>query len=170
MKSGRKMKSLFQPPKINQSAGDVLPDSPPAIYYWLHNICYMFLIGPEAPYTLDKLCFYLQAHLIWVVVRFLACSDGIWGLQNKMQGLFSRVCSASLFSCTSTDCLYFAPRACARLPRRPSRSTSQMEWKRDSPQGEPHLAQPVGGLLRGRPGESSPVFTCSCGGGWFLSH
>ncbi|TWW66344.1 1-acyl-sn-glycerol-3-phosphate acyltransferase alpha [Takifugu flavidus] len=44
----------------------------------------------------------------------------------------------------------------AQLQRKPSRSTSQMAWKRDSPQGEPHLARPVGGLLRGRPGESSP--------------
>lgn len=54
-------------------------------------------------------------------------------------------------TCASTDCLYFA-----KLQRKPSRSTSQMAWKRDSPQGEPHLARPVGGLLRGRPGESSP--------------
>lgn len=54
-------------------------------------------------------------------------------------------------TCASTDCLYFA-----KLQREPSRSTSQMAWKRDSPQGEPHLALPAGGLLRGQPGESSP--------------
>lgn len=54
-------------------------------------------------------------------------------------------------TCASTDCLYFA-----KLQREPSRSTSQMAGKQDSPQGEPHLARPAGGLLRGRPGESSP--------------
>lgn len=73
-----------------------------------------------------------------------------------MQGLFSRPGSALLLSRTSTGCLYFAPRACAKLQREPSPRTRQMEWKRDSPQGEPHLARPVGDLLLGTAWREQP--------------
>lgn len=37
----------------------------------------------------------------------------------KCRVYFPRVGSASRFFCTSTDCLYFAPRACAKVQREP---------------------------------------------------
>lgn len=169
MKSGRKMKSLFQAAKINQTAGDILPDSPPAIIIdcIIFSICARLV---QRRLTRWTNCVFIFRHIefgllcvCWLVaMEYEVC-------RLKCRVYFLALARASCFSCTSTGCLYFALYACAELQHEPSPSTSQMEWKRDSPQGEPHLARPIGGLLRGRPGESSPVFTCSCGGRRFLS-
>ena len=57
-----------------------------------------------------------------------------------MQALFSLVGSTLHFSCASTDCLYFAPRSCAKLQREPSRS---------NPPDGVEAGQPPGGAAFG---------------------